>query len=114
MKSVVKNAAFAIAICLSGMAGAHAGQAYSSGPQLVVSYGDLDLSRQSGARILLGRLATAASQVCGGVPDSRELARTAMYRTCTRQAMDNAVARVGSPMVISLYGNPYSQFASRR
>ena len=114
MKSLIKNAAFAISVCLSGMAGAHAGQEYSAEPQLVVGYGDLDVSRQSGARILIARISVAASQVCGGLPDGRELARTAMYHACMRRAMDDAVARVGSPMVNSLYGSPNSQFASRR
>jgi UrcA family protein len=112
MKSVIKNAAFAFVMCFVGMAGAQAGP--TGEPQLVVSYGDLDLSGKFGARVLISRLDVAASQVCGGAPVMRDLERTALYRACKHQAMDNAVASVGSPTVSAIYGGGYLRLASRR
>ena len=112
MKSVIKNAAFAVGICFLGMAGAQAGP--QGEPQLVVGYSDLDLSSQAGARVLIGRIGMAASQVCGGVPDIRDLGRLALYRSCRQKAMADAVARVGSPAVNAAYGISYSQMASRQ
>lgn len=112
MKSIIKNAAFAFVMCFVGMAGAQAAPAGE--PQLTVGYGDLDLSGKSGAQVLIGRLDIAASQVCGGEPDMRDLQRMAIYRTCKHQAMDHAVATVGSPTVSALYGGGYPQLASRR
>jgi UrcA family protein len=82
--------------------------------QVSVYYGDLDLSHQAGAQELIGRLEVAASKVCGGMPDIRDLTRFQMYRACTKHALDKAVASVGQPIVSALYGEPLQQTASSR
>jgi UrcA family protein len=82
--------------------------------QVSVYYGDLDLSHQAGAQKLIDRLEAAASKVCGGMPDIRDLTRFQMYRACSKQALDNAVASVDQPVVSALYGEPLQQTASSR
>lgn len=111
MKSIIKNAAFAFGMCFLGMAAAQAGQA--GYPQLVVSYGDLDVAHEQGAQALVERIRLAATRVCGGRPDNRDLGAWMRYHSCTHKAADDAVARVGSPLVSAVYGSPFSQLARR-
>lgn len=113
MKSVVLNASFAFFIAVSGTAHADGLGRTQMSPQIAVSYADLDLSREAGARVMLSRLESAASSVCGGWPDIRRLDRVAAYRACTHKAMDGAVARLGSAKVGALYGQPVERLASR-
>jgi UrcA family protein len=68
-----------------------------------VSSRGLDLSRAEDAKIMLGRLRQAASDVCGGAPRPMELQRAADYRICVRETLDGAVGRVGAPLVADLY-----------
>jgi UrcA family protein len=75
----------------------------AAAPQSVVSYSDLDLSRDTGAQVMLSRLQGAAMRVCGGSPDVRDLNAWNDYRACEKQAMDQAVTAVNSPMVAKLY-----------
>ncbi len=69
-----------------------------------MSYSDLDLSRSTGATIMLARIHQAASTACGGWPDARELGRWVAYRACTAEAVNGAVAKLNAPLVSSLYG----------
>jgi UrcA family protein len=93
---------------------AHAQNIRDHQVQVSVYFGDLDLSHQAGAQELIGRLEVAASKVCGGMPDIRDLTRFQMYRACSKKALDNAVADVGRPIVSALYGEPLQQTASSR
>lgn len=111
MKSIIMNASFAFFIGISSIAHADAGE--RTAPQVVVSYSDLDLSRETGARVMLRRLEFAASTVCGGQPDIHILNQLMLYRACTRKALDGAVARLGSPRVSTLYGQPLERLASQ-
>lgn len=64
---------------------------------------------------MISRIETAASRVCGGVPDIRDLDRQPIYRACVKQAMDDCVARLHQPMVYVLYyGKPLSQVTARK
>ena len=109
----------AIALC-AGLAGGTSAQAAQSaqtarhGMQVMVSYADLDLWHHAGAETLISRLEAAASKVCGGTAENADLARRAHYRTCTKQAMDVAIANVHNPMVSSLYGERMEQVAGGR
>src|SRR5512138_3737028 len=111
MKSITLNASFAFFIALSGIAHADAGARAPISPRLVVSYADLDLSREAGARVMLSRLERAASTVCGGRPDIHIINQLMLYRACTRKAMDGAVAQLGSSKVSALYGRPAERLA---
>ncbi len=112
MKSIILNASFAFFIAASATAHAQPGQITK--PQVTVSYADLDLSREAGARVMLDRLESAASHVCGGWPDMHILNQIVRYHACTRQAMDDAIARLDSPKVSALYGVPAERVAMSR
>ena len=73
-------------------------------PQLDVHYGDLNLKSHSGAKIALRRIKSAASDVCGGVPDTLlDLTAYGLYKNCTLDAIDEAVQQLHAPLVTSLY-----------
>lgn len=74
--------------------------------QMKVYYGDLDLSHADGAQALLGRLKMASTHVCGGQPTIGDLTSSRYYQSCFRQAMDGAIASIGTPLVAQLYGKP--------
>jgi UrcA family protein len=70
---------------------------------LKLDFHDLDLSRPADQRVLQGRIADAADQVCGGRPDktnrySAEELKLLVpaYETCRTDAMRHAVAVVSA------------------
>ena len=71
-----------------------------------VPVADLNLQSEAGARVALRRIAKAASAICGDEPDSREMARAALFRACVRSAVDRTVAEADSPMLAQLNGTP--------
>jgi UrcA family protein len=81
---------------------------------VVVAYGDLDLSKESGAEILFARIKRAAGKACGWQPDIRELAAMAQFDACRKQAMDTAITRIGAPKLSALYGRTLEEVASAR
>jgi UrcA family protein len=88
---------------------------YAAENRIAVSYGDLNLGHEEGARTLLTRLDHAATHVCGGRPGIADLRAWASYEACRKAAMDRAVATVHAPLVASLYGAPRqsTQIAAR-
>ena len=72
-----------------------------------VSYADLDLRTEAGARSLLGRIEGAAKIVCSPQPAPPDLTEQADYKTCLRDAQDGAVAQLGSDSVSALYARAY-------
>ncbi len=84
---------------------------------VTVSYGDLDVSKDHDARILLARMKTAAREACGPAPEGPGLAVRRSYDPCVRRAMDGAVTRVSSLAVQRVYAgeiaNPNVYVASR-
>ena len=69
-----------------------------------VSYADLDLSTEAGARALLGRIDSAARDACGDATHSPLLPREgANLRECVNEAVGTAVSKIGSPLVASLH-----------
>jgi UrcA family protein len=91
--------AFALVTAFLSIGAGHAA------PATVVSYGDLDLSRPAGAEALVRRLETASRQVCGGAPDIRNLEAMQRFRACVQVAMDEAVNKVGAPLVREVYAH---------
>ena len=66
-------------------------------PRLEVAYGDLDLTNAEGVKALLRRLTTAAERVCPRTDGRVGLERTLAARECRKQALEQAVRRIGSP-----------------
>jgi UrcA family protein len=72
----------------------------------VVHFGDLDITKPEGAKVLYRRIQAAAQQVCAP-PLSRTLEGCVAERTCTRTAIDNAVRQVNSAQLTALrFGSP--------
>lgn len=61
---------------------------------VVVSYADLNLDSAAGNQKLYARLANAASRACGSTPDTREIKRMALYRTCVEETLNRALDKV--------------------
>jgi UrcA family protein len=69
-----------------------------------VSYGDLDLKTEAGAKVLLTRIGKAAKSACGDLVHTPLLPREGAYRReCVAEAVDAAVARIDAPMLAALH-----------
>jgi UrcA family protein len=103
------------ALVLMSAASAAAASPASAEPKIAVrvAYGDLDLQAAPGARVMLGRIMSAADRACGGAPDIRELARKAPYDRCVHDAATAAVRQLDAPFVTAVFEPPHAeQFAS--
>lgn len=78
-----------------------------------VSYADLNLHSEAGARALLGRLNVAAGVVCGPEPSAFELSEHQAFTDCRKKALDRAVGDVGSPELATIYGSEAGQVAEK-
>lgn len=100
-RSTIARVAVLAASLLAGSLGVvHAAPAQAL-PQVVVSYGDLDLSSSDGVRELYKRISAAATEVCP-YPNARELGQAMVNRSCRDAAIARAVADVKSPQLVAL------------
>jgi UrcA family protein len=82
-------------------------RAYDEAPMSkVVQFGDLDISKPEGAKVLYRRIQAAAREVC-----AQQLTRTleslGPESICTQKAIDNAVRHVNSEQLTALrFGSP--------
>jgi len=98
-------AACAVAVLTFGAA-AHAGAMSADvvGPAtMTVRYDDLNLSKQSDAQALYGRLQHASDKVCREYKDIRNLDRMRIYNACYRDTLARAVDTVGHAAVKAAY-----------
>ena len=70
--------------------------------QETVSYADLDLSREEGARAFISRIKAASQRVCDNYADPMDLAGQRERRTCLAESVKSAVAQAHSPMLTAL------------
>ncbi|MDX2237767.1 MAG: UrcA family protein [Hyphomonadaceae bacterium] len=102
MKTVFAAAAAALAL----MAFAAPASAAPRGAQevsIVVSYADLDLNHEAGARRLIQRVESAAERVCGYDNGVRGLSARRAYRACVQETMADALAPMSHPVVAQLF-----------
>jgi UrcA family protein len=69
-------------------------QTADAAPGVVVRFGDLKLDLPGDAAILERRVERAAADVCGGLPDARDLDRQVAFKACRDEAMDRAVGQL--------------------
>jgi UrcA family protein len=81
---------------------AHDSTAVDAPLSVVVRFGDLNLSDPGGARAMLARIQHAATRSCGRDPDPRDLEQVARLERCRADAVDRALAALGSPAVTAL------------
>jgi len=61
-----------------------------AGKSIAVRYGDLDLTAAAGKQTFERRIARAASAVCGGTPESRDLFGSRAHGRCVVSALQSA------------------------
>jgi UrcA family protein len=66
-----------------------------------VTFRDLNLDTLAGAQTLHGRIAAAARQVCGY--EGADLIERAIWKSCYRGAIDDAVSKVNSPLLTAVH-----------
>jgi len=102
------NRTFAAASCVLGLGLAGPAFAASShdpghdNQSVAVSYVDLDLTSEAGARVMLDRVSAAASKVCGRRTEYIENA-VAARNACRKATVDAAVVRLAEPNVTRLH-----------
>ncbi|HKE43363.1 MAG TPA: UrcA family protein [Steroidobacteraceae bacterium] len=79
--------------------------------RIPVSYGDLDLTKSTGAKVLYRRIEWAALEVCNDFVGPFAALRT-KASACYKNAVANAVARVGSPQLSIVHRAHATQVAS--
>lgn len=70
-----------------------------------VSYRDLNITQEAGARALVSRIRQAAKHVCGPYEVDDMLDGGRSYSSCVNDAVKGAVDRLNSPLVASI-ANP--------
>jgi UrcA family protein len=71
------------------------------GASVTVSFRDLDIGSPAGAHALYRRIQGAARQVCG--PKGADLIEQEYWNSCYRQAIDDAVGKVNSPLLTAIH-----------
>jgi UrcA family protein len=72
-------------------------------PTKIVSYSDLDLDSEAGARTLYVRLRAASRQVCTGFEGTESVQQHSEWLRCYSTALSSAVSQVNSASLSSLY-----------
>lgn len=103
-RSTFCSVAFSSVVCLLGAAQASAGEPAGS-HSITVNYRDLNLSTIHGATVLYERLTRVAHSVCDG-PQPGGVHAYQEWRSCYQAAMADAVAKVNSPLLTTLYRGP--------
>ena len=86
----------------SGFTAVSAAADSTDAPQVVVKYGDLNVSNPQGAPALYGRIRRAAESVCPGFERS-DLASKARMDACVHKAIADAVITVNQPALFAEY-----------
>lgn len=72
-----------------------------------VSYADLNLGSEAGARAMYTRLSGAAHRACGDSSGRMSITEAREIRECVSGALDRAVAALDQPTVTALYEREY-------
>src|SRR5258708_4698014 len=104
MFSKTTLAAVAAISLFAGVSTASAATPSGDTVSVTISYGDLDLSTNAGARIVLARITHAAGEICGSQPDTRLLDQTRAYSGCMTSVTNRAVAKLGNAKVSAFAG----------
>jgi UrcA family protein len=70
---------------------------------LAVSFADLNTASPEGAKVLYGRIQSAARQVCGPSFSLWQSDAFWAWRTCYRKTVDDAVSKLDFPALTTLH-----------
>ncbi|MFO1186545.1 MAG: UrcA family protein [Alphaproteobacteria bacterium] len=86
----------------------HSGEAVIPSKSMTVSYTDLDVSQEAGAKVLLSRIQASAKKVCGPAPSSAiDFRDKTIYQKCVQTAIDQAVAGSNQALLMNLHGGAH-------
>ena len=97
-----------LGLAASGLPAAAQSSSGSEQASQRISYTDLNLASEAGARVMLHRINRAAKSVCGLEPDDLLDGRV-QYFACVHATVDKAVARLQSPLVTALNGGDHTK-----
>lgn len=102
---VARHVAFGTLAALTFGGAAHAGNAITqvARQKTVVSYTDLDLSKDADVRELYSRLQRASEKVCHWNRNSQDLRAKRLYNACYQDTLARAVERVDHAAVKVVY-----------
>jgi len=96
MNTQVKNAKNVLVVLAAMSAAVLVGVVHAAEvPARAVSYQDLNLNTEAGAKVRYERIHGAAEQVCGNV-EIRDLPRVRAHDACVEKAVSDAVASVNN------------------
>jgi UrcA family protein len=99
-KTLFAAASAALALGLAGAATTASAQP-SDEMTVTVSYGDLNMHSEAGARIALARIHQAAGKICGVAPTD-PLDRMRLYVPCVQKITDRTVATLHNPVLAAV------------
>ena len=102
-RSVVTFGAVALSMATLTAHAASPAVADTTSVQTVVSFSDLDLSKEADAKKLYARLQRASDHVCRDRKDVRNLALTRLQDACYQDTLARAVNNVGHPAVKAVF-----------
>ena len=72
---------------------------------VTVSYSDLNIQSEAGARVLYSRLKRATEEVCGFESSvaSKSLAETSLARACVRETLEASVQKIDSDALAEIH-----------
>lgn len=100
-KSAIVLSAALVALSLSASQFAAASDTVTQ--SVTVSYADLNLSNTAGAKTLYSRISKAARKVCSISGESPYAFLDYDKRRCIRSAIDQAVTKVDSPVLLAMH-----------
>ena len=106
MKTGILKAASAIVLGMSLIASAAAApHSLYEEVTIRVSYEDLDINKEAGARMLYKRLRNASAQACDRSSYSRDrsLSRLGDAKDCFEQILNKAVLQVNNPILTKIH-----------
>jgi len=96
MNTQIKNAKNVLVVLAAMSAAMLIGVVHAAEiPARAVTYKDLNLNTEAGAKVLYERIHGAANQVCGNV-EVRDLPGVRAHEACVQKAVSDAVAAVNS------------------
>ena len=112
MFSKTTFAAIAAISLFAGVSSASAATPPGDTVSVTISYSDLDLNTNAGARAMFSRITHAAGEICGTQPDSQRLDAQKAYQGCMSSVTERAVEKLGSAKVSAVAGRQSLTVAS--
>jgi UrcA family protein len=109
MFSKTALAAFAAVSLFAGASSASAATPQTTAPgtntvSVTISYGDLDLNTNAGARAMFARISHAARRICEAQPPAQALDMMAAYESCMTSVTSRALTKLGNTKVWAVAG----------